>query len=84
MKFKEYLENHCGSVGVEFWKAWQGSGLNGREDITLTIAIKADYTGQIERYSWTKKYCEGRVLFSGSWILFEYEEDSVLYAMKWL
>ncbi len=79
MKFEEYVKDHCGGIGAEFWSTWTNT-----YGAKLRIAIKSDYTGQKHRYSWAKEYCKGVVLFSGSWILFEYEEDSVLYAIKWL
>ena len=77
MKFEEYLEKHCGNVGDDFWKNWIGQ--NGTK---LQIALKINYTGQ--RYDWANEYCNGTVLFSGSWVLFEFEDDSVLFAMRWI
>ena len=86
MKFEEYLEKHCGGLGSEYWDILEsGETAKGRvRKHDFEIALKIKYAGQREQFAWAKEYCEGMVVFAGSWVMFEYEADSILYTLKWL
>lgn len=79
MKFEDYLYKECNDVGEEFWSTWIAQA-----GTKLQVAIKHGYLYLNKKHEWSKEYCTGKVYFAGSWIFFEFEEDSILFTIKWM
>lgn len=81
MKFDEYIKTECrGVMGKRYWDKWTEINYFPKEVIKLPPSI---YPNLAACNSWNTDNCQGRVLMTSRFALFEFEEDSVLFTLRW-
>lgn len=80
MKFKEYVETQCKTIGKNYWNSWT----NSVHPINTAIKLPMKNYNLVQLKNWCNDYCQGRVVVLSTWILFEFEDDSILFALRWI